>query len=70
MTYRGAIAWGFYWAGDLWDRATAYWLQQWFEWPYRVYSWLMLKSDDWQGDGDGPWSPIASDANGEIKKTK
>lgn len=53
---RVALSWMFYYAGDLWERATYSNLQNWFEWPYRVYQWLMCCAHDLQGDDPrGPW---------------
>lgn len=47
---RWALAWVFFAAGDLVSRLPAY--------PYWLYSWLMLRSSDIQGDGSGPWIDV------------
>jgi len=53
---RWAAAWAFYWCGDLVSRP-----MEWFDWAggplYPLYNWLMCKSNDIQGNGDGPWEP-------------
>jgi hypothetical protein len=66
MTLRIILSWTLYWAGDLWWRATE-WLCHWFEWPYHVYSRLMVAAHDLQGeDTRGPWGPIERD-DGETE---
>lgn len=59
MTYRTALSWACYWTGDLVSKTIEPVFGRWFEWPYRLYSKFILWSDDWQGDGEGPWSPVA-----------
>ena len=53
---RWFISWTFYWAGDavwrVFDRPGSEGMGR---WSYGLYSWLMCQSDDWQGDGAGPW---------------
>jgi hypothetical protein len=54
---RTLMAWFYFILGDVASRTLNPTLGHWFEWPYRLYSWLMGKSIDWQGRGpNGPWS--------------
>lgn len=57
MTMRAAAAWTLYWFGDLaWQYGADAWPGNYWEWPYRVYSWFMCTSERIQGDDtSGPW---------------
>ena len=59
MEYVGAVrfmvSWPLYWAGHVVSLSPVARLA----WGYRLYSWLMLRSDDVQGETlHGPWSPV------------
>lgn len=59
-TIRIGLAWTLYGAADLWMRATHSNIQWRWEWPYHVYSWLMVTAHDLQGDDPrGPWENTA-----------
>lgn len=56
--WRIILSWVSYWMGHGVSRAVEPVFGHWFEWPHRLYSWLMVKSDDLQSeDPRGPWSP-------------
>jgi hypothetical protein len=69
MTLRIILSWGCYWTGDAVSRTVEPIFGRWFEWPYVIYSRLMLWSDSLQGDDPrGPWGPVSArdgeDVNG------
>ena len=57
---RITISWLMYQCCDIaWHLGAGAWPGHYWEWPYRVYSWFALQSDEWQGDlKGGPWSPV------------
>ncbi len=55
-----ALSWVLYWIGHAITRTIEPVLGHRFEWPYRIYNWVMVTSADLQGDDRrGPWSKTA-----------
>lgn len=50
------LSWVYFWAGHFVSRTIEPVFGHWFEWPYRLYNALMVKSSSLQSvDGHGPW---------------
>ena len=59
---RFTISWAFYWAGHAVSLSST--IER--SWGYRLYNWLMLRSDDVQGKTSyGPWGPVEQMGEGK-----